>query len=159
MYEENSAPDAWALSCNPEASLVVLDFTISVYDSSWKYFFFGLILSSFLSLFKYFESSRPSLGFILNRKRTQVSKWEAEQGIITWTAIHRNCKIWYCFTLFWAHILSPNIQKSLLANSNLQIDFKWVSFVLGGGGGGVVGGGWGRNGLRGCVGEWVMQNL
>ena len=34
MYEENSAPDAWALSCNPEASLEVLDFTISVYDRS-----------------------------------------------------------------------------------------------------------------------------
>ena len=79
MYEENSAPDVWAHSCNPEASQIVPDFTASVYDSSCKYIFFGFILSSFLSLLKYFVSSRSSLGLILNRKRMQVSKREAEQ--------------------------------------------------------------------------------
>ena len=39
----------------PEASLTVLDFTISVYGSSCNSLFFGVILASFLSLSTYWH--------------------------------------------------------------------------------------------------------
>ena len=65
-------------------------FTISVYSSSCQYLSFGLIsLLFFLNLFR---SIPPAFEMIINRKRMQMSEKKAEQEIITWTAIHRNCK-------------------------------------------------------------------
>ena len=45
-----------ALSLTPEASLLVLEFTISVYSSSFNYLFFSLLLAPLLSLSVYWQS-------------------------------------------------------------------------------------------------------
>ena len=80
---------------NTEVSLIVVpDFTICVYGSSCKYLCFWSC-SLFFSFSIYFVSSHPSLGMIITRKRMQMSEKKAEQGIITWTAVHRYSKIFW----------------------------------------------------------------
>ena len=75
------------------ASLIVPDFIISVYGSSWN----SLVFWSQYLLFSftiYFLASHTALGMLLNWKRNQRSEIETEKERLTWTAKHRNCKIW-----------------------------------------------------------------
>ena len=98
----------------------------SVYGSSCNCLFFGRILSSvhFLSISWY-----PILpwGRHLNRKRKQRSENEAEKDRVTWTAMHRICKMgtnwltkmWDRFTcVFVTDFYSAYIPKELQLGKN-----------------------------------------
>ena len=61
-----------------EVSLIVPDFTLSVYGSSCHSLFFRLILILFSSFSSYFLASHSALGMPKNRKRKQRSENEAE---------------------------------------------------------------------------------
>ena len=73
--------------------LLVPDFTISVYCNSYNYLF--LSHSLFFSTSIFWPPSCNALGMPLHRniEREQRSENEEEKDIITWTAVHRNCKI------------------------------------------------------------------
>ena len=74
-----------------EASLVVPEFTISVYGSSSNYLFWSQSL--FFSFSNYFLAFHPALGMPINRMRKPRSDKETEKEKIAWTAVHRNYKI------------------------------------------------------------------
>ena len=61
-----------------EVSLIVPDFTLSVYGSSCHSLFVRLILILFSSFSSYFLASHSALGMPINRKRRQRSENEAE---------------------------------------------------------------------------------
>ena len=73
--------------------LLVPDFIISVYCNSYNYLF--LSHSLFFSTSISWPPSCNALGMPLHRniEREQRSENEAEKDIITWTAVHRYCKI------------------------------------------------------------------
>ena len=60
----------------PELSLIVPDYTIPVYGSSFNFLNFGLKLSSF---FVHFLASHPASGMLINRKRKQKSENETQK--------------------------------------------------------------------------------
>ena len=69
-----------------EVCLIVPDFTIFVWSSSF------LVLFSLL-FSVYFFASYSAFGMPVNRKRKESSENEAKKDIITWTALQRNCNI------------------------------------------------------------------
>ena len=80
---------------SPGVSLIVPNFTISFYSSSYTDLFFGLILAPFLYLnFKGILMASPRQDWMQrNRSRKKRSENETKNERITWTAVHRNGKI------------------------------------------------------------------
>ena len=62
-------------------------------------------------------ASLPHMLIPLNRKRKQRSENEAEKERITWTVVHRTCKIWDSWTRLWAEV-------DLEFSRKLQVLFK-----------------------------------
>ena len=75
------------LSESSEASLVVPDFSVSVYSSSCNLLFCCLMLSCFLSIYILLVY-HPALGIPLNTVEVEI-----EGARITWNAVHRNGEI------------------------------------------------------------------
>ena len=78
----------YVLQISPKASLMVPNFTISAYGSSCNFLFFGLILSSLLSL-QYLFPGFSSLSWGCNNIERE-SKWtrmRQKKDIFTWTAV------------------------------------------------------------------------
>ena len=75
----------------PEASLIVPDFTLFVWRSSWNCVFFILILATLLLSFYIDWCPQSRIGSYRRRKKRRKNK--TKKGIITWTAVRRNGKI------------------------------------------------------------------
>ena len=104
----------------PDQSLIVSDFTISVYSSSCNCLFLGFILAPLLSFILFIGISKAGR----DRWRKTRRKNETKQEIIPWTAEHIHCKIYdYLLTSVADpyHLIRIRIQDLKKKSSRIRI--------------------------------------